>query len=389
MASRAYQSQKRTLTYSKKQIEKAGKSIRYEVSGLDREEAILKIQNFRETHLYPLMLIKNHVAQTTKKVSKEGIVARRLKMLSTILDKLERPTLGGDLKNTIKVTEMQDIGGCRAIVSDLNQLNALHKRLAKSKSIHQIVKTYDYLKPKNSGYSGIHLVYSCFLGAVEESEWKKTKIEVQLRTKLQHAWATSLEIIDTLENIKLKTSQEGHPKWRRFFKLSGDLVAHQEKSNILGDDKLGELIDELKLLELKLGVRRKLSEHKTVIEVVTNKKVMPRQIQEHTGLFLVSVVYRYDGDRVGGKVFTVAVIKPYDQWSVRDALNDLAEKEKDRSVKFSVLVSAEDVKSLEKAYPNFLGSTEEFQGFLTKYIDGFVRTKVPKEPQNKLSQNCS
>ena len=44
----------------------------------------------------------------------------------------------------------------------------------------------------------------------------KNKIEIQLRTELQHAWATSLEIIDTLENIKLKTSNEGHEEWRRF-----------------------------------------------------------------------------------------------------------------------------------------------------------------------------
>ncbi|HGU1538836.1 TPA: GTP pyrophosphokinase, partial [Escherichia coli] len=80
------------------------------------------------------------------------------------------------------------------------------------------------LTPKPSGYSGIHLAYSCFDEENGNNPWSKTKIEVQLRTELQHAWATSLEIIDTLENIKLKTSNEGHPEWRRFFYLSGCLV---------------------------------------------------------------------------------------------------------------------------------------------------------------------
>lgn len=77
------------------------------------------IQNFRELHLYPLMLMKNHLARAAAKIDKKTIVARRLKRLSTIIDKLERPTLdNGKTSNAIRVTRMQDIGGCRAIVKN-------------------------------------------------------------------------------------------------------------------------------------------------------------------------------------------------------------------------------------------------------------------------------
>ncbi len=45
--------------------------------------------------MYPLMLIKNHLARAANAIDKKTIVARRLKRLSTIVDKLERPTLDG------------------------------------------------------------------------------------------------------------------------------------------------------------------------------------------------------------------------------------------------------------------------------------------------------
>lgn len=132
MANKVYQSQKVSLRFSRTQIDKAGRAIRHGCTGYEKDDAILKIQNFRETHLYPLMLVKNHLAQTTKRVTKKGVVARRLKMLATIIDKLERPSLDGNSRNSIQITRMQDIGGCRAIVPDLEHLQKLHKELKKA-----------------------------------------------------------------------------------------------------------------------------------------------------------------------------------------------------------------------------------------------------------------
>lgn len=214
MANGQYADQKRALDYSKNQINNAARDIRHGVEGQTRIEAIEKIQNFREFHLYPLMLLKNHLARISKKVSSKVVVARRLKQLSTIIDKLERPTLDGTSTNSIKMTRMQDIAGCRAIVRNTKELYALKERLEKSESVHRITHEKDYLSsPKESGYGGYHLIYSCYEGLAEEHPWKKASVEVQLRTQLQHAWATSLEIIDTLEDINLKTSIKGHDKW--------------------------------------------------------------------------------------------------------------------------------------------------------------------------------
>ncbi|MBC3832309.1 RelA/SpoT domain-containing protein [Undibacterium amnicola] len=370
MASSAYENQKCILKFSKGQIEKAGRSIRHGCTGDDRKDAILKIQNYRETHLYPLMLIKNHLVQATKKVTKQGLVARRLKMLSTIIDKLERPTLDGKKSNAIEVTRMQDIGGCRAIVPNLKQLNELHERLKNSHSVHQIIKTSDYLTPKDSGYGGIHLVYSCFAGTESDNEWKKTKIEVQLRTELQHAWATSLEIIDTLEGIKLKTSLDGHDDWRRFFKISGLLVAHTEKSCLIHEDQLPILILELRELESKLDVRDRLSRFNIAIQFTTDKKQLPKKILAHQGMFLVKILKGSEKNpQQPGKVKIEVTISTFGLSEMDQALEALAVSEADEQVLITVLVSADGVRNLKKAYPNYFGSTRKFQNFISTYVE--------------------
>lgn len=366
MVNKVYQRQKVSLCYSKTQIEKAGRAIRHGCSGAEREDAISKIQNFREFHLYPLMLIKNHLAKATKRVTKKGVVARRLKMLATIIDKLERPSLDGNSQNSIQITRMQDIGGCRAILPNLATLKDLRKGLEGSRSVHKIIRTIDYLEPKDSGYSGVHLVYSCFEGSHDESEWKKTKIEVQLRTELQHAWATSLEIIDTLEGIKLKTSMEGFPEWRRFFYLAGRLVAHNEKSYTINGSDFSPLLEEFKELEAKLEVRNKLANYSFAIRIITDENNIPKRTMMHQGMFLVKVNLPKSDEE--GKYRIITRLTPYRPEDLKRAMKELAVCEANPEIMMSVLVAAGDVRTLKKAYPNYFGSTVMFHEFLTRYI---------------------
>ncbi|MFI3035722.1 GTP pyrophosphokinase [Atlantibacter hermannii] len=372
MGNEVYESQKCVLMYSKSQIDKAAKKIRHGCDNQEKEEAIAMIQNFRELHLYPLMLMKNHLARTAAKVDRDKrvIVARRLKRLHTIIDKLERPSLdGGKTTNAIQLTRMQDIGGCRAIVKNIEQLNQLKDRLVKSRSVHKIIKEYNYLTPKDSGYSGIHLAYSCFDQQEEKYPWRKTKIEIQLRTELQHAWATSLEIIDTLENIKLKTSSEGHPEWRRFFYLAGCLVAHDEKACILKENILENYRNELKQLENNLSVRKKLNTYTFALNLTSDKTLKKELPKNHKGYFLVTMKNaKNDSGEVISKRFIVT-IKAFRTKEADEAIKNLNLDDSDPEVSIAVLVATDNIKSLKKAYPNYFGSTSQFSRFLKRHIE--------------------
>ncbi|MGL5408230.1 MAG: RelA/SpoT domain-containing protein [Shewanella sp.] len=375
MANEIYESQKVALRFSKAQIKDAARKIRHGCTGVEREDAIEKIQNFREVHLYPLMLMKNHLARTSKKINHEIIVARRLKRLPTIINKLERPTLDGVEANSIQLTRMQDIGGCRAIVKDLKQLNALKTRLENSRSVHKITHISNYLTPKESGYGGVHLIYSCFDNADSSNAWRKTKIEIQLRTNLQHAWATSLEIIDTLENIDLKTSMDGHQHWRRFFHISGMLVAHDEGASILSSIQLYEYQKEMLDLERRLSVISKLTKFSVGISATT-EHIRKLSNRSQLGMCLITLKMNEfinaspDSDNKVKVKLGVTAFKIND---AQLALNALNESEKDSSIALSVLLSASNASLLKKAYPNYFGSTQQFSKFIRKHTRAVIK----------------
>lgn len=376
MANQQYKNQKKPLKFSKNSIDRAAQNIRHGIQGDERQDAIVKIQNFREFHLYPLMLLKNHLARTSNKVSNKIIVARRLKRLSTIIDKLERPTLDGQASNAIKLTRMQDIAGCRAIVKNLTQLKKLQQKLEHSRSVHKIINTKDYLTcPKKSGYGGVHLVYSCYKGQKEEHEWKKAKVEVQLRTELQHAWATSLEIIDTLEQTKLKTRTEGDQKWRKFFEIAGRLVAHEEKACLIEDEnELLKLREDLWDLNDELGATQKLTRYSMAITFTTGKKT-PKTFRNGQGLFLTCIY------RTSGKQTKVSV----EYFSLKEsdrALQTLNEADLNESIIVAVLVSASDVRALKQAYPNYFGSTRRFSDFIAKQYEAVLAVQHEVEITN-------
>lgn len=362
MSNLQYKNQKKPLETSKNDVNKAADLIRHAVTGEERLAAIKVIQGFREFHLYPLMLLKNHLVRTSSRISGKANVARRLKRLATIINKLERSTLDGKSSNSIKLTRMQDIAGCRVIVKDLIKLKALRDKLEKSTSVHKIIKTRDYLIPKESGYGGVHLIYSCYEGQSEPHEWKKAKVEVQLRTELQHAWATSLEIIDTLEQISLKTSHEGHPEWRKFFSIAGRLVAHQEKACVIESEaELNRLRKEVSDLADTLDIFSKIARYTLAITFTTNERAVKKS-RSGQGMFIVKMYHPKDDEiKVAVEFFR---LKESDL-----ALKHLNEADLDESIAISAMVSATDVRALKQAYPNYFGSTKQFVEFLRKQIE--------------------
>lgn len=96
----------------------------------------------------------------------------------------------------MKLTYMQDIGGCRAILPELATLDGVRRRVERQRS--EVVKVDDYNEdPPSSGYRAVHIVV----------RREGALIEIQLRTEWQQRWAMLVEDLDSAYRLQLKDEQ--------------------------------------------------------------------------------------------------------------------------------------------------------------------------------------
>jgi hypothetical protein len=150
--------------HSKSAIDKCGKIlVDWWIRPGDMElepwiAAYAPVKNWRLCHALPLNVIQAGLRWRirTMRLSKSVIVAQRLKRFSSILNKLAR-------EPKMKLTQMQDLGGCRAILPDIGAVKALYELYCGRQPLlleeNSSLKLYDYLThPKPDGYRGIHIV---------------------------------------------------------------------------------------------------------------------------------------------------------------------------------------------------------------------------------------
>ena len=339
-------SNKPRLTYSKNQVAKAGHIIRKNEG--DHVWAMAVIQEFRASFLYPLLSITSFISENAKIVDADSIIVRRLKRFPTILDKLSRQSLDGKSSNGIDLSRMQDVGGCRAILENYTCLKALETRLNNAASSHLLFRKKEYLQEaRSSGYRGIHLVYKCFHTCEQPDDknfpWKDSLIEVQLRTKTQHAWATAVELIDLFENTDLKTNiHTTDIQWQRFFWLVSELFAQLDGIIELEPEIALSYRQEMLALNEDLNVYSKMALFQ---QSFSNEVVIENTQRSSYTLMLVN------------KLTKEGAIYAFDDEA--EAFENYA-REEENDDQLVLLVAGSDFASLKKAYPNYLIDTEKF-----------------------------
>ena len=337
--------------HSRNQVNRAGRILleSTSVSEDDQTDAMDVINNWRTSHAFPLNTFQMYLRRKASDVDGTSLVAQRVKRLSSIESKLRR-------LDWLKLSQMQDIGGCRAVVRDVNRIKQLVTLYRNSKIKHRLVNEDDYIAaPKESGYRGHHLVYRYYSDKIDT--YNGLKVEIQIRSTLQHNWATAVETVGAFTRQALKSSV-GARDWLRFFTLMGSEIAFQEKAPLVpgvSSDRQ-DVVDEIKDLASQLSVERQLRTYSQAMQI---SRVNPGLKGSHYFLLVI----RPDLQRTRIQGFRkVALGEAADRYlkaekEVRDIVGGDA-----------VLVSAGSLAAVRRAYPNYFQDTTRFLSELKKTL---------------------
>lgn len=204
------------------QVNRAGRRLRDVLRlqrPVDRAQVaadLFVVEQFRKLHAQPLKRVavglRYYVARhSTALADGRPVTAQRLKRIGTIVGKLQR-------EPTMALSRMEDIGGCRALFANAEEVEGCVAQL-RSQRRWRIVRERNYItEPKaESGYRAVHLV-------VDKDE---RRIEVQLRTLTQHAWAELVEAVDRDVGHGLKEGR-APADVTEYYRFGADLLAANE-----------------------------------------------------------------------------------------------------------------------------------------------------------------
>ncbi len=158
------------ITWSKNRVDSLGEKLK---RGGWTPELLTELEAYRESFADSYDFVVNRLSSL-----KHSVTGRPAKSTGAIVDKLNR--------QSSRLSQIQDIAGCRVVVSDVYlQQRAMFAIDAYLDGPH----VYDRRKKPSHGYRAVHLV----------ADVAGKKVEIQLRTELQHLWAeVSEKMSDTL-----------------------------------------------------------------------------------------------------------------------------------------------------------------------------------------------
>lgn len=347
-------------------IRKIGEKLR---EGIElTEEEKLEFDNFREAHNIIIKLFTIELKKVNFSI--QHLTASRNKRIETIISKLRRP-------EKPKLDRIHDIAGTRIIFENIKSLEDYIDILENTElvnfkeKINEDKNRYNYIKnPKSDGYRSIHKVfyYSSNIpySTLNEKSFnlENKKIELQLRTRLQHIWATTVEIYDIINksNIKTGTHNKLETKEGLFFKKCS-LVFEGIESNDVEKIKINinEIFRDKDLVEIYNRLKG--------IKNIKNIQ-LPKTLGSDEVFILIT-----DLNKGKTTFFTTEPIEKNDKqdtFLINASYRRLEEKNT-KGEYILLLLTLGDIKKLKNVYPNYFLNTNKFISILKKYKDKYIK----------------
>lgn len=334
--------------YSKTDVKKAGSFLSRTIPIFscpeDAEEAAKWFRiahNWRSSHILPMRHVRFELERKAR--IHGGFTAARLKRMQSIRKKLPNRQLN----------QIQDIAGCRIVCPSMVSLKRVLEEYNAGDTRHSVVNQNDYISaPKGSGYRSHHLVVK--FGSTEKTKaYEGLKVELQLRTRLQHAWATAIEAVGLYTNEDLKGGR-GDARWLRFFQLMASEAALSESAPVVGG------------VPEETRVRRAEIQHlNDDLDAIATLEAFRQAVKDTDDLrSTIARHYMIQFDHATKRV----TVTPYHEMSAGS--RDYDRNDLDAMPTNAVLVEVERVEDLKSAFPNYFLDVALFAGGLKRVLNG-------------------
>jgi Region found in RelA / SpoT proteins len=356
------------LEYSKKDVVRAGEALRGNlVWGPDTKAEIEKVfsvaNSWRASHALPMARMRAELHGRMSALRLKGLTAARLKQMPSIRGKLRR--IDSNLR------QLQDLGGCRAVVPTIDEARQLATAI-RSNSPHTLKREDSYMdSPRESGYRSHHLVFAFEPRDCSESGYEGRLIELQIRSRLQHSWATAVEAVGLYRGESLKSGM-GSEGWLRLFELMSLEIAASE-GFLYARDERNSRVQEIVDLDASLGASQTLDNLSVAVHslehIARDPNHKPRYClikYDHT-LKKVSVSYLGSPSKIGG------------------ALEHGDENGSNIALYSSVVVEMDKIENLKTAYPNYFGDVQLFKSNLAEVVAGMPVKQYSLPPIERVA----
>jgi hypothetical protein len=234
------------------------------------------------------------------------------------------------------------------VLRTVQAVEDLAQSLTNGRIRHELLREYNYIQePKDSGYRGHHLVFG--YQGTRSNTFDGRKIEIQLRSRLQHAWATAVETVSTFTNQPLK-SNKGDCDWLRLFELMGSVFARKEKRPLVKNtpEDLDSLNDEVRFYASKLDVVHHLRTYRDTLRIMEANPEL-----QDIRYFLLEL-------KPAQQVTTITGFDSAQRKAATSTYLESEQRMQELPGGNAVLVSAESLDALKRAFPNYFLDTNRF-----------------------------
>ena len=350
--------------YSNKDVKRAGEIIAGNMlwtkeKDSEIREAFRIANSWRDAHAFPMRSIRCSLIWYMRNLDINGITAARLKRMPAIRRKLARIGLG--------LNQIQDLGGCRAILDTMENVRSI-VQILQQRGRHEIRREDNYIeKPKDDGYRSHHVILAFKGNSDETSVFDGRRIELQLRTRMQHSWATAVEAVGLFRGEELK-NHAGSQEWLRLFEAMSGEIAEAEGCPVHPEwadatkrrANIRELAGSLKALAFLEHVRQGVKG--------TDLPMSPGYFPSH---------YMIRFDHATKTVSVEPFNQPLQATQSYDDAESFQRKEESENI---VLVEVSKLENLKLAYPNYFGDVGYFESQLQRVVRGQPAQEFSRVP---------